>query len=137
MIKKHGITLGGLQQKILNLVLISILAVIAIFACVSIYQSKHLTKVVKNAESKQQRSMESISHETMDEVINHSLVSTTAMQAYIANDVFSEVRSNIKMLRSMAENVLATVGCTAESISPTPTPIWTAPPQSQSWWLPA
>ncbi len=122
MIKKHGITLGGLQQKILNLVLISILAVIAIFACVSIYQSRNLTKVVKNAESKQQRSMESISHETMDEVINHSLVSTTAMQAYIANDVFSEVRSNIKTLRSMAENVFGNSGMYGRVDIPDPDP---------------
>ena len=122
MIKKHGITLGGLQQKIFNLVLISILAVIAVFACVSVYQSKYLTKVVKNAENKQQKSITNVSQQTMDSVIDHSLVSSTAMQAYIANDVFSEVRSNIKTLRSMAESVFGNSGMYGRVDIPDPDP---------------
>ena len=105
MIKKFGLTLGGLQQKILNLVLLFLLALIAVFAAVSIYQSKKLTKVVNDASSKQQKSIQQVSSNTMEQIINGSMSKTTALQAYIADDMFSDLKRNVATLQSLAKGL--------------------------------
>ena len=53
MKKKFGMTFGGLQQKILNLVLIFVLAVIGVYSGVSLYQTNRLSKIVGDASSEQ------------------------------------------------------------------------------------
>ena len=65
MIKKFGLTLGGLQQKILNLVLIFMLALMAVYAGVWFYQQTKLETVVGNASSEQQAAIEKVSGDTM------------------------------------------------------------------------
>lgn len=90
MIKKFGLTLGGLQQKILNLVLIFMLALMAVFAGVWFYQSANLNTVVGDASSEQQKSIEKVSDDTMHQVIDGSMTKTNALQAYIADDMFSD-----------------------------------------------
>ena len=42
-----GIKIGGLQQKIFNLMLFFILALIGVYSVVSIYQRNNLTQVVQ------------------------------------------------------------------------------------------
>ena len=45
----RGIKIGGLQQKVLNLMLIFIIALISAYAAVAAYQQKNLTAVVQRA----------------------------------------------------------------------------------------
>ncbi len=102
MKKKFGITFGGLQQKLLNLVLILLLLIIGTYMAVSLYQSKKLSKVVSNANSEQEQSIEKTSQETMYQVAQNSMVKTTALQAYIADDMFAEMKSDVLMLQTLA-----------------------------------
>lgn len=105
MIKKFGLTFGGLQQKILNLVLIFLLAIIAVFAAVSVYQSKELSAVVDEAGNEQQEAIKNVSGETMRQVIEGSMTKTNALQAYIADEMFLEVKSDVSALQSLAEGL--------------------------------
>ena len=107
MVKKYGLTLGGLQQKILNLILIFLLAIIAVFGAVSFYQSKTLGDVVSKASNEQQDSIEKVSSETMQQVIENSMVKTNALQAYIADDMFSEMKTDVLTLQTLAEELFA------------------------------
>ena len=102
MIKKFGLTIGGLQQKILNLVLIFVLAIVGIYVAVAVYQSNSLTKTVDEASDEQQKSIASVSDQTMEAVISSSLTKTTAMEAYIADDMFADVQSDVKTLQAFA-----------------------------------
>ena len=110
MKKKFGITLGGLQQKIFNLVLIFILAVVALFAAVSIYQSKQLNKIVSDASEKQQNSINEISQNTMEQVVTSTMTSTTRQQAYMANEMFSEVKGCVLTMKALAESMFSNRG---------------------------
>ena len=103
----HGIKLGGLQQKIFNLMLIFIIALVGSFAAVKIYQQSQLTEVVEAASKEQQRSITEISEKTMEDVLDGSLKKTTALQAYIAGDLFSDVRSDVLTLQAFAEEIFA------------------------------
>lgn len=102
MIKKFGLTLGGLQQKILNLVLIFMLALMAVFAGVWFYQQTTLGTVVSDASSEQQGAIEKVSGDTMHQVIDGSMTKTNALQAYIADDMFSDVKTDVATLQSLA-----------------------------------
>lgn len=105
MKKWFGITIGGLQQKILNLVLIFMLAMIGVFSAVSFYQSKKLTKTVEKAREEQQQSIEQVSQKTMKGVINGTLVKTTALQAYIADDMFTDLKSDVLTMQTIAKGL--------------------------------
>ena len=107
MRKWLGFTIGGLQQKILNLVLIFMLAMIGVFGAVSYYQSKKLTKTVKDARDEQQQAIETVSQDTMHQVINGTLVKTTALQAYIADDMFADLKSDVMTMQTLAQQLFS------------------------------
>ena len=103
----RGIKIGGLQQKIFNLMLISIAALITAYAAVAVYQQKNLTHIVQEASAEQQASIAAVSQETMQAVLDTSMSRTTALQAYIANDLFADVRTDVLTLRAFAEELFA------------------------------
>ena len=98
----NGIKFGGLQQKILNLMLVFIIILVGAFVAVSIYQQNNLTKIVQQTSAEQQASIEAVSEETMKTVLETSMVQSTALQAYIADDLFGDVRSDVLTLQTFA-----------------------------------
>lgn len=102
MKKLFGLKIGGLQSKILNLVLFFLIAAVGTFGVVSYYQSKELAKVVDDAKTKQQLSIEKVSGGTMQQVIDKSMTKTNALQAYVADDMFSEVKNDVHMMQMYA-----------------------------------
>ena len=119
MKKIGGVTLGGLQQKILNLLLIFVIVMIAVFIGISVYQQKNLTKIVTEASAEQQASIKEVSEATMEGVLNTTMVRTTALQAYIADDLFKDVRTDVATLQTYAEDLFAHADrYTAHPVSP-------------------
>ena len=90
MKKYWNITFGGIQQKIFNLVLIMLVLVMAAYSAMIVYQMKNLTGLVTETNDTQKGAITAISRETMDAVISQTQSSRTQMQAYIANDLFSD-----------------------------------------------
>ena len=91
MRKFGNITLGGIQQKIFNLVLIMLVLVMAAYSVMIVHQMNQLTGLVSEAGEKQKGAITAISRQTMDAVIAGSLGRQTRLQAYIAADLFSEL----------------------------------------------
>ena len=60
----HGIKLGGLQQKIFNLMLIFIIALVCAYAAIGAFQQKRLSGVVEGAGAEQQASIKAVSEAT-------------------------------------------------------------------------
>ena len=106
----HGIKLGGLQQKIFNLMLIFIIALVCAYAAIGAFQQKRLSGVVEGAGAEQQASIKAVSEATMDEAVSASMTKTTALQAYIADDLFSDVRTDVLTLQSFASQLFAQAG---------------------------
>ena len=103
----RGIKIGGLQQKIFNLMLIFIVLLIAAYSAVSLYQRKSLTDVEQKTSAEQQTSITEVSEETMQAVLEKSLSQSTDLQAYIADDLFADVRSDVLTLQTFAEELFA------------------------------
>ena len=102
-----NITLGGIQQKVFNLVLIVLLLVMAAYSVTIIYQMNHLTGIVTDTNEKQKDAITAISQNTMDAVIAESLSSRTQMQAYIADDLFSDTADTVRTLGDYAGMLFA------------------------------
>ena len=81
------------------------IAIVAVFGCVSIYQDSRLKKIVADANEQQQQNINNVSQETMEQVISGSLVKSTGQQAYMANDLFEDVKVGVKTLQSTAEKI--------------------------------
>ena len=103
----HGIKIGGLQQKIFNLMLIVILALVGAFAAVSIYQQKNLTHIVEEANTEQQTAITAVSEATMEGVLASTMAKTTALQAYIAGDLFGDVKTDVQTFQTFATELFA------------------------------
>ncbi|MCR4622842.1 MAG: SpoIIE family protein phosphatase [Clostridiales bacterium] len=100
-----GIKIGGLQQKIFNLALIIILLLVGTYVAMSAYQQSELSRVVQKAGSEQQASINDISAQTMAAVLDSSMARTNALQAYIADDLFSDVRTGVITLQAFAQQL--------------------------------
>lgn len=97
--KKFGnITIGGIQQKIFNLVLITIILIMASYSVVILYQSKQLSDIVSESSVEQKESISSISEQTMKAILDNNLTQSTQMEAYIAGDVFSDAERVVKIV---------------------------------------
>ena len=103
MIKKFGITFGGLQQKILNLVLIFVLLIIGLFVTISLVLSNDLSRIVEESAKEQKASISQVSEGTMQGMLDSSMTQSVGMQANIANTMFADARSSVQTLQEYAQ----------------------------------
>ena len=103
---KH-LVIGGIQTKVFNLVLITILLLMAAYTAVIIYQSNHLTDLVKSTSEEQKQSISQISDETMAAVLSSNLTQSTQMEAYIAGDLFGDAADVVKVVADYTEKLFA------------------------------
>ena len=99
--------IGGIENKIFNLVLITVIMVVGTYAAVIWYQSGKLSDIVNETNIKQQKMMNSLSTQTMDSVIDASLKESTVLKAYIADNLFAGLEVQVKMLSDYAEKLFA------------------------------
>ena len=102
----YNIVLGGIQQKVFNLVLLFIIVTMAAFSGVTIYQLGRLSKLVNETNETQKQTIADISQSTMNTVISSSLGRTTQMEAYIADDMFKDLARTVQMLGDYAGVIL-------------------------------
>ena len=79
MKKFKNITIGGIQQKIFNLVLVTLLLMMAAITVVIIHQSGRLTRLSAETNEAQKASISNISEWTMSEVIDANLTQSTQL----------------------------------------------------------
>ena len=68
MKKYKNITIGGIQQKIFNLVLITVILMMVVNSVVILHQSRQLSSLVEETSTAQKQSMAEISDQTMTAV---------------------------------------------------------------------
>jgi len=110
MKKIRNITIGGIQQKIFNLVLVTIILMMLVNSVVVTVQAKRLGEVSAETNEMQRQSITAISQGTMDAVLEASFTESTQMQAYIANKYFGEAEGVVRMLGDYAEHLFAAPG---------------------------
>jgi sigma-B regulation protein RsbU (phosphoserine phosphatase) len=107
MKKFKNITLGGIQQKIFNLVLITLLLMMAANTVVIIHQSGQLSALVHETNEAQKASITEISEATMDAVLAANLTQSTQMEAYIAGELFGDAARVVNIIADYTGKLFA------------------------------
>ena len=107
--KQYGkFTLGGIQQKIFNLVLIILVLVMAAYSVVIFHQMNAINSLVSEANDRQKASITGITENTMQAVISQTLSASTQMQAAIADRMFSDTADVVNSLADYTRMVFTT-----------------------------
>ena len=90
MRKIKNLVIGGIENKIFNLVLVTVLLVAAVYSVVIVHQTNNLRDLVEKTNKEQKDSITEISDNTMYQVVANNLVTDTKLKATIADDRFGK-----------------------------------------------
>lgn len=113
---------GGLEHKILNVVLLVFIAAVGCVLAVSANKSKRLAKIVGTTRVEQQAAIQERSTDTLMKSIEASLTKTNALQAYIADDMFADIKSDVMTLQSLTKGIFENSDMLGESEFELPDP---------------
>ena len=105
MKKIRNIVIGGIQQKVFNLVLVVIVLMMAAYTTVIVYQVHSIGTLVTDTSARQKASISEISQGTMDAVISGSMGRATQLEAGNADNLFKGLADTVKMLGDYASNL--------------------------------
>ena len=106
MRKIWKIVIGGLGQKIFNMVLITIILMVGVFSGVLIYQFYNLKGLIAKTDEKQMDSISLTTQQIMDGVLDSNMTRETLMEAEIADAAFRNLKSTVTLLADYTKVVL-------------------------------
>ena len=98
---------GGIETKIFNLILLTVIVLTAAFAAITLSQSKMLSSLTAETSIRQQESTSGIISETMSFVTQRSLESTTDMESQIVDEMFQDIKARVMLVADYAEKIFA------------------------------
>ena len=108
MKKIKNLVIGGIQQKVFNLVLYAILLVIAAYTIVIFYQASRLGRMTEETNDLQKQMITETTGQVVDESLTASLSDMTRMEAYIADDMFRDLTSTVEIMGEYAQKLYDT-----------------------------
>lgn len=103
----RNLVIGGIQSKVFNLILYTVLLLAVAFMVVSLYQSRTLTQVVTESSRQQEEAIDVITHKVMDAVVEQSLERSNRTDAEIADAMFGGAAQRVRLLADLATKLLA------------------------------
>ena len=107
MKKYKNLTIGGIENKVFNLILITVILMVAVFVAVSLRQSAFLENLSAKTSAAQQEETGALTTEVMDQVARRSMESMANRETKILDVLFSSVRARVTLLAEYAEAVFA------------------------------
>jgi len=107
MKKIQNYVIGGIKQKIFNLVLFTIILIVAAYSLMFLYQTKSLSALSEKTSREQREAISVISRQTMDAVIDTNLKERTKLQAQIADGVFQDMKLVVELVGDYAGMLFA------------------------------
>ena len=107
MKKFKRFVIGGIENKIFNLVAISCIMIVLVYTVVLAFQAKQLSSLVNETNEVQLQSINEISSQTMKSAVEASMSQTNALEVYIADDLFGDVSSQVLLLSDYATKLYA------------------------------
>ncbi len=98
MRKFKKLVIGGIESKIFNLILLTVIVLTASFVIVSTSQSKMLSALTSETSVRQQQTTSGIISDTMAQVTQISMESITDMEAQIVDDMFQNIRARVMLV---------------------------------------
>ena len=102
-----NLVIGGIQSKVFNLILYTVILLTAAFMAVSLYQTNMLTRLAAQSSQKQQESIDGITGRVMDAVVEQSLARSNRTDAEIADAMFDGAAQRVMFVADCATKLLA------------------------------
>ena len=130
MKRLKNLTIGGIQNKIFNLILITVGLITAAFIAVSVYQTNATSKIVAENSEKQQETISDTTSLIMDAVVLQTLERSNKTEIKIASEMFDDAANRVAFLADEATRLLANADKypprSYAGPNPTDDGIWTA-----------
>ena len=107
MKKIKNLVIGGIQSKVFNLILFTVVLLTAAFSVVSIHQNNTLAKLASESSQKQQETIGEITGEVMDAVVRQTLERSNRTDADIADAMFDEAAQRVSFVADYAAKLVA------------------------------
>ena len=134
MKKLLGMTIGGLKQKLISLVVVIFLIMLVFVTIISVYKTRYLSNVVNTTNEVQQSALGEVSTGTIQEVLASTVTKTNSLQAYIANDMFEEIETDVTTLQALAVGYFSHKGAYEPAAFFPPNPAQNGTITAQALW---
>ncbi|MBR2811709.1 MAG: SpoIIE family protein phosphatase [Solobacterium sp.] len=105
MRKFRYLVLGGIGNKILNLILAAVILTAGVFMAVSTYQSRTLSGLAAETNVRQKEAISAITDDIMNQVVNDNMTRFTTLEAMIYDEMFRGLQTRVEMLADFAERI--------------------------------
>ena len=102
MKKIRNLVIGGIENKVFNLILATVFLTAAAFMAGYLYQSSMLANLSAETSSRQLESITEITGSVMDSVVEQSMDQLTEKEAAITDELFSGLMNRVEMLADYA-----------------------------------
>jgi len=107
-VKKYWkLVIGGIETKVVNLILMTVILLSVAFVIISTNQSGMLASLTSETSKRQQEATSGIISETMSTVMRKSMERDTAMEAQFVDKMFQDIRSRVMMVADYAAKIFA------------------------------
>ncbi len=103
----RNLVIGGIQSKIFNLIIVTVVLLSAVNMVVYLYHNKMLTQLAEESGRQQQEAIAEITDSVMDQVVVQALDRSNRSEALIADEMFESTRNRIAFLADYAEKMFA------------------------------
>jgi sigma-B regulation protein RsbU (phosphoserine phosphatase) len=93
-----NLEIGGIESKIFNLILLTVIVLTVLFVIFSTSQSKMLSALTSETSVRQQQTTSGIISDTMTQVTQISMESITDMEAQIVDEMFQDIRARVMLV---------------------------------------
>ena len=101
------LVIGGIETKIFNLILLTVIILAATFLVLTLSQSKMLAALTTETSARQQETTSSIISDTMSQVTRKSMERTTEMEAKFVDEMFRDVQARVMLVNDYATKLFA------------------------------
>ena len=109
-----NLVIGGIQNKIFNLILLTVLLIGVVSIPISNWHTGMLSRLTEETGIKQQESMSEITGSVIDQVIRTNMDRITERDSQLADQIFQNLKTQVTIMGEYAEN-LYSVGTSAEN----------------------
>ena len=107
MRKVKNLVIGGIESKVVNLILITVLMISLAYNGAIIYQNRVLTQLSAENNEKQEQALTQIAGGVMDAVVESGLNDKTSLQAQLTDEVFHNLAIRVQIMGEYAEKLLS------------------------------
>lgn len=105
MKKFKNLVIGGIENKVVNLILITVVVLALAFQAAGFFQNRMLTEVSNETTAKQEEALTTITSDVMGEVVDSSMTRSTQLEALIADEVFHHLAVRVEVLGEYARTL--------------------------------